>query len=85
MWLRFTWHLVLHIAYQQVTCPVKGISYQNQEYSKQSCTVLNIHVTRIQKYTCNGKSCNENNDSDYMKIGIIKTCIQVNPCSSDMK
>jgi len=49
---------------------------------KQSCTVLNIHITGIQEYTCNGKSCNRNSDSDNMTTWIIKACIQVNPCNS---
>ena len=56
-----------HIAYQQLTRTVTRIPYQNQEYRKQSYTVLNIHVTEISEYSCNGKSYNKNNDLSNMK------------------
>jgi len=47
--------------------------------------VLNTHVTGIHEYSCNGKSCNRNNDSGNMKARTIKACIHVNPCNSDKK
>ena len=60
-----------HHIYQQPTCLVTRISYQNQEYRKQSCALLNIHITGIQEYTCNSESCYRNSDSDNRKTRII--------------
>ena len=39
-WFKFTWHLVSHIAYQQLTCPVTEKSYPYQDYRIQSCIVF---------------------------------------------
>ena len=44
-WLRSTWYLVPHIAYQQLTYLVTGISVME-----------NNHATEIHEYTCNMNS-----------------------------
>jgi len=54
LWLGLTWHLVPHIAYQQFTCPVTGISYQYQDYSnkhiifiEQGYKSINVTINHI--------------------------------------
>jgi len=81
LWPTFTWHLVPHIAYQQLTYPVTGISYQYQDYRKQAC---NSHVTGIQRYACNNKPRNRNIDPCNGNTRTIKACIQINLCDKYM-
>ena len=69
------WHLNPHILDQLQVCPSNRIiiSVSVTEFS---------HVTGLQEYPCNSKSCNRNRDSANMKTRTIKTCMQVDSCNS---